>query len=164
MLKKIIIALLVILVVLQLVPKPTPNVSTTASVNDITSAHTVPQDVQQVLKTSCYDCHSNNTTYPWYSKVQPVAWWLGRHVSEGKQGVNFSEFAGYRPYRQYHKLEEIAEQVEEGEMPLSSYTLIHTDAKLSDAQKSSIVSWAKAAMDSMKAKYPADSLVRPKKK
>lgn len=163
MLKKIFIALLVILVLLQLVPKPSAN-NGDMDTADISKVHNVPADVQQILKTSCYDCHSNSTVYPWYSKVQPVAWWLGRHIDEGKRGVNFSEYASYKLYRQFHKLEEIVEQVEEGEMPLGSYTIIHKDAKLSDAQRTSLLNWAKATMDSMKAKYPADSLVKPRKK
>jgi hypothetical protein len=123
----------------------------------------MPQEVASTLQSSCYDCHSNNTHYPWYANFQPVAWWLADHVKEGKKEVNFSEFATYRIGRQYRKLEEIANEVEEGEMPLQSYTFIHGDAKLSPAQKESLINWASATRDSIKANYPADSLLRPKR-
>lgn len=161
--KKLFLALLVILLLLQLVPRPAKNEAAATSFADITASHNIPADVQQILKTSCYDCHSNNTTYPWYSKIQPVAWWLGDHIEDGKKELNFSEFSQYRLARQYHKLEEINEQVKENEMPLKSYTLIHTDAKLSNDQKLQIANWTVAAMNAMKTKYPADSLIRKKR-
>jgi hypothetical protein len=131
--------------------------------NDISKVYPVPQEVAFILKTSCYDCHSNNTHYPWYANFQPVAWWLADHIKEGKKEINFSEFASYRIGRQYKKLEEIKKQVEEGEMPLQSYTTIHGDAKLSAAQKEILAQWASTTRDSIKANYPADSLLRPKK-
>ena len=131
--------------------------------NDISKVYPVPQEVASILETSCYDCHSNNTHYPWYANFQPVAWWLADHIKEGKKEINFSEFASYRIGRQYRKLEEIKKQVEEGEMPLQSYTIIHGDAKLSAAQKEILSQWASTIRDSIKANYPADSLLRPKK-
>lgn len=133
------------------------------SANDISKKYAVPQDVASILKTSCYDCHSNNTNYPWYNKIQPVAWWLADHVNEGKKELNFSEFASYKIGRQYKKLEEINEEVKDGEMPLESYTLIHGEAKLNDQQKLSIANWATALRDSIKAQYPEDSLKRPQR-
>lgn len=131
--------------------------------NDISKVYSVPQEVSTILETSCYDCHSNNTHYPWYANFQPVAWWLADHVKEGKKEINFSEFASYRIGRQYKKLEEINKQIEEGEMPLESYTLIHTDTKLSAEQKAIIKSWVTSTRDSIKAHYPEDSLKRPKR-
>jgi hypothetical protein len=123
----------------------------------------MPQNVQQILKTSCYDCHSNNTVYPWYSNIQPVAWWLKDHIDEGKRELNFSEFATYRIGRQYRKLEEINGEVKENKMPLESYTLIHSDAKLSDEQKLTLATWVTTLRDSIKAQYPEDSLKRPQR-
>jgi hypothetical protein len=84
--------------------------------------------------------------------------WINNHVNDGKRALNFSEFAGYRIAKQYHKLHEIIEQVEEDEMPLSSYTLIHKKAKLSDSQKKSIINWSKQLQEKMSSSYPADSL------
>jgi hypothetical protein len=163
MLKKVLLLLLVVLVVIQFFhPAKNLDASAAATANDISKVMAVPDNVQDILKRSCYDCHSNNTTYPWYSKIQPVAWWLNNHIEEGKGEINFNEFATYRLRRQYKKLEEIIEQVKEDEMPLSSYTLIHKDAVLSKDQKLALSSWAGAAMDSMKAKYPADSLLKKK--
>jgi len=147
----------------QFYPKPKKNSFPGISTNDITLAHNVPADVQQVLKTSCYDCHSNNTLYPWYASVQPVAMWLGDHIDEGKNELNFSEFGSYRIGKKYKKLEEINEEVKEGEMPLSSYTIIHRDARLDDAKKLLIAAWVTSLRDSIKANYPPDSLVRKKK-
>lgn len=132
--------------------------------NDISTVYTVPADVQEILKTSCNDCHSNKTIYPWYTNIQPVDWFMADHVNEGKEEINFNEFASYRIFRQYKKMQEIMKEVKEGEMPLTSYTLIHGNAKLSETQKQTIINWAQGIADEMKAKYPADSLVNPKKR
>jgi hypothetical protein len=86
------------------------------------------------LKSSCYDCHSNKTNYPRYSKINPVGMWLNHHIEEGKAELNFSNFAAYDKKNLDHKLEETAEEVAEGHMPLPSYTLVHADAKLSQEQ------------------------------
>jgi hypothetical protein len=159
--KKVLLVLLVILVIIQFI-HPAKNSSSEDAmlVNDISKKYIIPQNVHDILKTSCYDCHSNNTVYPWYSKIQPVDWWLTNHINEGKREVNFSEFATYGIGRQYKKLEEIMEQVKEDEMPLSSYTLIHKNAILSADKKQVLTAWATALRDSIKANTPADSLAR----
>lgn len=161
-LKRIFVVLLVLLLLFQLYPRGAKNDSGDMS-KDISTIHFAPANVQEVLKTSCYDCHSNKTIYPWYSHIQPVSLWLGNHIAEGKSELNFSDFANYSLSKQYRKLEEMNEQVKEGEMPLNSYTLIHTDAKLSTAQKLVIANWTDVLRDSMKNNYPADSLIRKKK-
>lgn len=162
-LKRFFQLLLVAFVAIQFF-RPTKNLANgpQALAKDITTIHAVPSDVQAILQKACNDCHSNNTNYPWYSYIQPVAWWLNDHIVDGKKHLNFSEFAGYNLRRQYHKLEEIEEQVKENEMPLSSYTLIHKDAKLTEAEKQALYSWVNTLRDSMKAVYPIDSLVRKK--
>lgn len=161
MIKKILIVLLVAFIVIQFF-RPAKNINTAIAANNITKVFSVPDSVHSILKTSCYDCHSNNTYYPWYAAIQPAAWWLQDHVNEGKKEVNFDEFATYSPRRQYKKFEEIIEQVKEEEMPLSSYTLIHRNAKLSKLQSARLTNWANEQQESMKAKYPADSLKRKK--
>ena len=135
MVKKILLGLLVILILIQFI-RPEKNQSGDFS-RDITTVYPVPDDVQAVLKRACYDCHSNYTTYPWYSNIQPVAWWLQNHINEGKEHLNFSEFAAYTLEKQAHKMEETAEMVEQGEMPLNSYGWMHSGARLdtSEAQK-----------------------------
>lgn len=159
-LKKLFLLFLLAFVIIQFF-RPQKNMASGLSANDITTKYALPQDVHNILKTSCYDCHSNNTSYPWYNNIQPVAWWLANHIKDGKNELNFSEFAGYRIGRQYRKLEEINKQVKEDEMPLSSYTLIHTDTKLNQQQKLAIANWVTALRDSIKAQYPEDSLKRP---
>ena len=141
MLRKILLALLAILVVIQFF-RPEKNQSTGSSPNDITTKYAVPAAVHTVLKRSCFDCHSNNTVYPWYDNIQPVSWWLNHHVHEGKEELNFSEFATYSPKRAHHKLEEVAESVTEGWMPLGSYLWIHHDAKLNPEEAKLIADWA----------------------
>ncbi|MBL0054706.1 MAG: heme-binding domain-containing protein [Chitinophagaceae bacterium] len=160
-LKRTLLVLLLAFIVIQFF-RPAKNKAEGISNNDITKLYPVPQDVQDILKTSCYDCHSNNTVYPWYAEVQPVTWWLDKHIQDGKKDLNFSEFAGYRLRRQYKKLEEINELVKKNEMPLDSYLWIHKNAKLSDAQKLTLANWVTAVRDTMKATYPMDSLVRKK--
>jgi hypothetical protein len=159
--KKIAYILLAVLVIIQFF-RPAKNINTTysATANDISKLYTVPENVLGILKTSCYDCHSNNTSYPWYNNIQPVAWWLNNHVAEGKREINFNEFASYQARRQYKKMEEVIEQVKEDEMPLSSYTIIHKDAKLSQEQKVALTDWAEAIRNDIESKYPPDSLKR----
>jgi len=161
MIKKIGLGLLICLVIIQFI-RPAKNTNTIDASKQITAVAAVPENVNVILKKACNDCHSNNTNYPWYSNIQPVYFWLNDHIKEGKREINFDEFASYRLRRQYHKMEELIEQVKEGEMPLSSYTLIHKDAKLTDAERTTLTSWAQGIMDSMKAKYPIDSLVKKK--
>lgn len=112
----------------------------------------VPQDVAAVLKRSCHDCHSHETTWPWYSNVAPVSWWLIDHVNHGRREMNFSDWARYNPREADHLLEEICEQVSEGHMPLSSYLILHPGAKLSDADKRLLCDWANAERQRLAAK------------
>lgn len=143
--KKIILALVVILIVIQFF-HPKKNQSTEILATDITKVTTVPDDVLTILKVACYDCHSNNTRYPWYNNIQPVAWWLNNHLKEGKERLNFSTFGDYTAEKSAKKLRGIAKVIEKDEMPLTSYTLIHRDAILNEAQKELVMSWAKNAI------------------
>ena len=158
-LKRILIGLLIIFVLIQFI-RPEKNKSEGISPNDISTKYPVPDSVQAILKVACNDCHSNNTRYPWYAEIQPVAWWLNNHIIDGKRGLNFSEFKSYRIKKQFHRLDDINELVKKNEMPLSSYTLIHSDAKLTEQQKLTLAKWAEALKDSIKAHYPADSLLK----
>jgi hypothetical protein len=146
-LKNILIGIGILLLLVQFIrPARTNSHGGVASgPDDISHVVHVPADVQQILHTSCNDCHSNYTNYPWYTNIQPVGLWLDHHVDEGVDELNFSEFATYKRKRQLHKLDEIVEMIEEHEMPLSSYILIHTEAKLSDIQAKLLVDWARAS-------------------
>jgi len=139
--KKIFLFLFVVLVIIQFI-RPSENHSDKLSKNDITLHYTVPDTVLAILKTSCYDCHSNNTRYPWYNKIQPVAWWLSSHVKDGKRELNFSEFASYPLTKQAKKIKNTVREVKGGEMPLDSYLWIHKDAKLEQGQKDTLIQWA----------------------
>lgn len=156
--KKILVVLIAIFLIIQLF-RPTKNLSSSKSPADISNLYPVPENVNTILHKACNDCHSNNTVYPWYAEVQPVAWWLDSHIQDGKHQLNFSEFANYSPARQYDKLEEIKKLVDKDEMPLSSYTLIHTNAKLTDAERKILTGWSEGIRNEMKTKYPADSLI-----
>lgn len=159
--KPILLGLAAILLLAQFI-RPAKNQSNVLT-NNISKKYPVPDSVQAILQVACNDCHSNNTVYPWYAEVQPVASWLAQHVEEGKGELNFSNFTARSVAVQNHKFEEIIEMVKEGEMPLASYTWIHRDAILTEAQKQRLIDWAQMNMDSLKAQYPADSLVLRRK-
>jgi len=139
-LKNILTVLLLLFIGIQFIDVE-KNISQDQSANAIGNHYKIPEKVQAILKTSCYDCHSNNTSYPWYSKVQPVKWWLADHVNSGKRHLNFDEFNSYSREKKLEKLDEIVETVKEGEMPLASYTVIHQDAKLSASSRAEIEKW-----------------------
>lgn len=159
MLKRILLVLLIIFIIIQFI-RPARNISTTPSPNDITKVYTVPDSIERILKVSCYDCHSNNTVYPWYANIQPVGWWLQWHVNDGKKGVNFSEFGAYEPRRQWKKLTETAELVEKHEMPLDSYLWIHKDAKLSEGQVKFVTDWAETLAEKIRVEKNVDTTRR----
>ena len=161
MLKKFFLLLLLAFIIIQFI-HPARNKSNGAQANYIGNAHEVPSDVKSILSKAWNDCHSNNTVYPWYSRLQPVDWWLNNHIKEGKEHLNFDEYAN-KPLRyQYHKMEETVEMVKEEEMPLESYTWIHKDAKLTPEERTKLVDWAGSVMATMESKYPIDSLKRKK--
>ena len=140
-LNRSLIALFIALVVMQ-VFHPAKNSTSTISPDDITKLYIVPDSVQKILQKACYDCHSNNTVYPWYNRVQPIAWWLNDHIEEGKDHVNFSEFGKYPLAKQAKKLKKCTHEMQEGDMPLNFYVWIHKDAILSDHEKQLVYDWA----------------------
>ena len=152
--KRILLGIVILFLLIQFIPRPKKNNSAN-NATDISMAHAVPADVQTVLKTCCYDCHSNNTYYPWYYNLQPVAWWLDNHIKDGKKELNFSEFVIYTPKRQRKKFNEIEEFVTEGKMPLESYTFIHRYAKLTAGQKAAIKKWCNEHIATLPAPDPA---------
>lgn len=111
--------------------------------------YTVPENIKTVLRTSCYDCHSNNTYYPWYSNIQPIRFFMDSHIEKGKKDLNFDEFGNYSKRKQKSKLDGIVKQIKSDEMPLSSYTLIHKEAILTTAQKKEVIYWMNKIKDSI---------------
>lgn len=146
--KRILLVILVVFIALQFI-RPAKNNSGAVQQADMQTHFNVPDSVAGILKTSCYDCHSNNTRYPWYANIQPVGWLLNNHIQEGKKELNFNDFAAYSKRRQASKLRSIQNSVKDGSMPLSSYTLIHSDAKLSETNKALIIEWTSKTIDSL---------------
>ena len=140
--KKVLILLLVALVVIQFFQIDKTNPVTDIN-QDFLKIHETPTKIAATIKASCYDCHSNQSVYPWYTNVQPVGWFVKNHIEDGKKHLNFSEFGTYTAKKQAHKLEECYELVEKGEMPLESYTIIHGEAVLSEAQQTELIAYFK---------------------
>lgn len=154
-------SLLGALVLIQFI-KPEKNIAEGPQPNAITNKFEMPVEVKTILDKACMDCHSNNTSYPWYSTIQPVAWWLADHVKDGQRHLNLDEYTNRSLRYQFHKMEETIEMVKEEEMPLPSYTWTHTEARLTQEERAIITRWAQSIMESMKAQYPMDSLVKRK--
>ena len=160
--KRILFFLLIVFIAIQFI-RPEKNIHPGVQPNDISVLYPIPANVDSILIVACKDCHTNNTRYPWYNNVQPVAWFLSNHVIDGKRSFNLNEFTTYPAWRQYDKISEVKKQLDKGDMPLSSYTWIHKDAILTDAQKNTIGSWSEEIKRQMEAKYPQDSLQKPKR-
>lgn len=139
-LKKIAVVALFALIILQFFG-PEKNIGDVRDLEPFLVETKPPASVQEILKVACYDCHSSNTRYPWYSSIEPISYWMNDHVKHGKEELNFSEWSSYSTKRKDHKLEEIIEEVEEGHMPISSYTWTHGDAVLSETQIKELEDW-----------------------
>jgi len=150
--KKIVVVILILFLLMQLY-QPSPNLDYGKVLpENFTKLYYVPMNVQTILKTSCYDCHSNNTNYPWYSNLQPIRFFMDGHINEGKENLNFSEFGNYSRRKKENKLDRIIKQIKSDEMPLNSYTLIHKNAKLSDENKIVLIHWMQEIKDSISVK------------
>ncbi len=147
-LKKISLAITALFIAIQCI-QPARNINGQVLATDITKVVTVPDSVQMILKKACYDCHSNNTKYPFYAYIQPIGWLLNNHIVEGKKNLNFSEFGSLSKRRQTSKLTSIANQVNDDAMPISQYTLIHSNAILNKTEKYLIINWANFTRDSI---------------
>ena len=142
------VILLIAFIGIQFLPNQL-NKSETTPKSDFMLVNKVPIKIKNKLRTSCYDCHSNNTNYPWYNKIQPVAKLLENHIKDGKKELNFSEWDSLSVRRKKSKFKAIIDQIKDGEMPLSSYTIIHNDAKFSDKEKQEMIQWMTQKKDSL---------------
>lgn len=140
--------LALVLLIIQLIPSGLPLVEN-ESAGDIVQSGLVGQEVVPLLKTSCYNCHSNETNYPWYAHVAPASWLIAYEVKKGREELNFSTWQEYDSNRMVSKLDDIATEVGEGHMPKSIYTLMHPSAKLSEEQRALIVAWTETTMDEL---------------
>ena len=135
-----------IVLVIQVIPVER-NVSTVPPGQSFEKTEKVPANVAAILKVSCYDCHSNNTRYPWYSELQPGAYFMAQHIKEGKEELNFDEFNDYSKRRKKAKIKSIISQIEKEEMPLKSYLLLHPDAGLTPNKKKVLLQFFQSELE-----------------
>ena len=149
--KKILYSLLAVVLIIQFfrIDKTNPEIIQS---DDFIEVVQPSEEIVTILKSTCYDCHSNETKYPWYSNVAPISWWVKDHINEGREELNFSEWGTYEYKKQDHKLEEVIEMMEDGEMPLNEYTWTHGEAKLTADQKAMLMDWVEATREEMKPK------------
>ncbi len=136
--------ILIVFLIIQVI-RPERNNGSADGPKDISHFVQVPDTIQHILKTSCYDCHSNHTVYPWYALINPVGLWLRDHINDGKRSINFSDLSGFTKKKLDHRLGDISETVEKGEMPLDTYTFIHRYAILDSGQINMIKAWVISA-------------------
>lgn len=129
------------LMAIQFIPNEMPENKPVNNNDDIIGSGLVPLEITGILKTSCYDCHSNQTRFPWYSKMAPSSWLLARDIKTGRKNLNFSQWNSYSKRKKISRLESIREEVTSGEMPLPKYTIIHRKARLNEKQISAISKW-----------------------
>ena len=147
--KKILFIGLIIFLLIQLY-QPARNISFEQDITgNFTKVYNVPKNIETILRTSCYDCHSNNTNYPWYSYIQPARFFMESHIKKGKENLNFNEFGNYSSRKQKNKLDRMIKEIKSDEMPLSSYTLIHKNAILTSTQKTEVLNWMNKTIDSV---------------
>ena len=149
--KKILLLFGIVLITIQFI-QPVHNSSVRILATDISKTVSISDSVQVVLKNACYDCHSNKTTYPWYSNIQPGGWLMAKHIQKGKDELNFSDFGSYSQRRQLSKLNEIGNSIRNNIMPLLSYKMMHKNAQLTSAEKKLIINWAQQTKESLPAK------------
>ncbi len=137
---KILLIIILALIVIQFFPIK-KNTSNEVPTTDLILVNEVPSQVATLIHNACYDCHSNNTNYPWYDKIKPFAWYLDKHIKDGKAHLNFNLFEKYSLKKQQKKLREIKEVIQKDKMPLTSYQLMHAESRLSKDQQQAIINW-----------------------
>lgn len=160
--KKLLIILVVAFIIIQFFPIDKVNPPVDKKMDFLTVKNT-PESTANIIRTSCYNCHSNESVYPWYSNIAPVSWYLKNHINDGRKHLNFSTFATYDAKRQMRKLDESIDEVNKGDMPLESYTIIHQDARLTDAQKKELTEYFKQVKTDIEIKnsLPANNGQQP---
>jgi hypothetical protein len=149
--KKVLLATGIVFIAIQFI-QPAHNKNNQVLETDISKTIPIPDSVQAILKNACYDCHSNNTNYPWYSNIQPTGWLMASHIKQAKEELNLSEFGSYSPRKQLSKMDGIANSIKDDIMPLSSYKLMHKNAQLNTNEKTILIIWAQQSKDSLSVK------------
>lgn len=139
---------MIVFIAIQFI-QPAHNISGQVLPTDIIKTIPVPENALTILKNTCYDCHSNNTRYPWYVSIQPVAWLLASHITKGKENLNFSDFGAYSSRKQANKLRSIETSIEDESMPLPVYKIMHRAAMLTAEDKKVLIEWAVKSRDSL---------------
>ena len=147
-LKKIALVFFLVFVAIQFY-QPKQNISNSFDIGkNFANNYNVPPSVLNSLQIACYDCHSNNTKYLWYDYIQPARMFVENHIKNGKGELNFNEFASYSNRKQQSKLEAISKEIKSGDMPLNSYTLLHSEANLKEEEKEVIITWIDKTLNS----------------
>lgn len=147
-LKQLLLAILVIVVGMQFV-RPARNRSGQESKADISNTVSIPNNVHMLFKNACFDCHSNNTSYPWYFNIQPIGWILARDIEAGKTKFNFSEFGSLSSRRQISRLQEVENRIKDGTMPVPAYQLMHPGARLTEEERLLLIDWIQDTKDTI---------------
>jgi hypothetical protein len=152
---KIVLAILVVgLIAIQFFNRPDKTTTAEITPAHITKVMTVPAGVENILKRSCYDCHSDHTSWPWYSSIAPVSWLVGDDVAKGRKKMNFSQWDKIPVTKREARLNEICEQIKADEMPLPPYLILHGDAKLSQADKDILCQWVEIELKKLEETNP----------
>ena len=146
--KKILLVISVLFIAIQFIA-PIRNKDGRVFETNISKVFYVSDSTQAVLTKACYDCHSNNTNYPWYSTIQPIGWLLAKHIKQGKEVLNFSEFGNYSKRKQLSKLTGIANSIKDNTMPLPSYKWMHKNARLMNTEKELLIKWIQQSKDTL---------------
>ncbi len=139
--KYLLIAFAAIFLLIQFLGPSAPATST-ENPEDLLAVPQIDPQVADILRTACYNCHSMETKYPFYSRIAPLSWWIYGHINHGREELNFSAWESMKKSSKVRKLKDITEVIEEGEMPMSSYVNMHPEARLSEAQKELLINWA----------------------
>lgn len=146
--KKILLAILVVFIAIQFM-QPARNQSGQEEQADISKTYSIPDTIYALFKNTCFDCHSNNTNYPWYSNIQPMGWLIAGDIENGKTKLNFSEFGSLSSRRQISKLVDIENRIKDGTMPLPAYKLMHENARLTKEDQELLIDWIEDTKDSV---------------
>ena len=146
--QQILFAVLIGFIVIQFI-QPAPNQSGQVLQTDLSKTYSIPNNVHTLFKNACFDCHSNNTSYPWYSNIQPIGWILAKDIENGKAKVNFSEFGSLSSRRQISKLQGVENRIKDGTMPLPEYQFMHPSARLTEEERRLLIDWIQKTKDTL---------------
>ena len=139
---------LIVFAVIQFM-QPARNQSGQVLQTEFSNTYSIPNNVHTLFKNACFDCHSNNTSYPWYSNIQPVGWLLAKDIKDGKAKLNFSEFGSISSRRQISKLQGVENRIKDGTMPLPVYQFMHPSARLTEEERRLLIDWIERTKDSI---------------